>query len=99
MFLSFFFFFLAIGLCYFFTIQSVMIYSGVPQNAQFCLFYMAVFAYSAYSKIAKSSPPQNKSSNTNIFSHAGNAPQSCLETGHATALSAPPRKMEYSVVR
>ena len=34
-----------------------LIYSGVLQCAQFCLFYMAVLAYSAYSKIAKSSPP------------------------------------------
>ena len=34
-----------------------LIYSGVLQVAQFCLFKMAVRAYSAYSKIAKSSPP------------------------------------------
>ena len=35
-----------------------LIYSGVLQGAQFCLFKVAVLAYSAYSKIAKSSPPQ-----------------------------------------
>ena len=35
-----------------------LIYSVVLQGAQFCLFYMAVLAYSAYSEIAKSSPPK-----------------------------------------
>ena len=35
-----------------------LIYSRVLQSAQFCFFYMAVLAYTVYSKISKSSPPQ-----------------------------------------
>ena len=47
-------------LFFFFNLNSNhLIYPGVLQSAQFCLFWMAVLAYRAYSKIAKSSPPMN----------------------------------------
>ena len=56
--LSFFFLFLAFGLCYFHkSNNNRLIYYGVLQSAQFCLIKMAVLAYSAYSEIAKSRTP------------------------------------------
>ena len=57
--LSFFFFLLGNRIVLFFHNSNIirLIYSGVLQGAQFCLFWVAVLAYSAYSEIAKSSPP------------------------------------------
>ena len=46
-----------IGLFFHNSNSNRLIYSRVLQSAQFCLFDMAVLAYSVYSKIAKSSLP------------------------------------------
>ena len=57
------FFFLRIGnrIVLFFhnSNSNCLIYSRVLGGAQFCLFLVAVLAYSTYSEIAKSSPPQH----------------------------------------